>query len=117
MEFLGKWRIIEMEMWDEDYFNMEVEAYIKIEENGLGEFQFGLVHGFIDGKIVKYNDGNKFEFSWQGNDEMDEASGSGWIKFRSEVKNVIDGEFRFFKGEDSAFVAKRVECEGSGVSP
>jgi len=109
VKFSGKWRITDMEMWDAEYFDMEVKAYIKIEQNGLGEFQFGLVHGFIDGKIVKYNDGNKFEFSWQGNDEMDEASGSGWIKFRTEKSNEIDGEFRFFEGDDSAFIAKRVE--------
>lgn len=109
MEFLGTWDIIEMEMWDEDYFNMEVKAYIKIEENGSGEFQFGLVRGFIDGKIVQYNEENKFEFSWQGNDEMDEVFGSGWIKFRSKTKNKFDGEFRFFEGDDSTFIAKRVE--------
>ena len=109
MDFLGTWYITEMEMWDEDYFNMEVKAYVKIKENGSGEFQFGLVHGFIDGKIVQYNEGNKFEFAWQGNDEMDEASGSGWIKFRSKTKNEIDGEFKFFEGDDSTFIAKHEE--------
>lgn len=108
MDFAGIWHITEMEMWDADYFDMEVKAYIKIEQNGLGEFQFGLVHGFIDGKIVKYNEGNKFEFSWQGNDEMDEASGSGWIKFRNEISSEIDGEFKFFEGDNSTFIAKLV---------
>lgn len=28
MDFVGTWHIYEMEMWDEDYFNMEVQAYI-----------------------------------------------------------------------------------------
>jgi hypothetical protein len=32
-----------MEMWDEDYFNMEVQADIEINERDLGNFQFGLV--------------------------------------------------------------------------
>ena len=31
LSFIGKWNIIEMEMWDEDYYNMEVQAHIKIE--------------------------------------------------------------------------------------
>jgi hypothetical protein len=26
MKFVGTWHIYEMEMWDEDYFNMEVQA-------------------------------------------------------------------------------------------
>ena len=40
MEFEGTWHIYEMEMWDEDYFNMEVQAYIDINKKGLGNFQF-----------------------------------------------------------------------------
>jgi hypothetical protein len=56
MEFTGTWHIYEMSNWDDEYFNMEVQAYIEIDEQGNGEFQFGLVHGYIDGDIVK--DGN-----------------------------------------------------------
>ena len=40
MNFIGTWHIYEMEMWDEDYFNMEVQAYIKIVSNTKGNFQF-----------------------------------------------------------------------------
>jgi hypothetical protein len=39
----GRKHITEMENWDEDYFNMEVQAYIEIDERGAGDFQFGLV--------------------------------------------------------------------------
>ncbi|KAF0191035.1 MAG: hypothetical protein FD167_6059 [bacterium] len=42
-EFLGKWHIYEMSEWDEGYFNMEVQAYIKIDTDSMGSFQFGLV--------------------------------------------------------------------------
>jgi len=45
MQYSGKWRIAEMELWDTDYLDMEVEAYIEIEPTGSGEFQFGLVSG------------------------------------------------------------------------
>ena len=54
VNFIGTWYIYEMEMWDEDYFNMEVQAYIKIVSNSCGDFQFGLVSGEIDGKVVRY---------------------------------------------------------------
>lgn len=62
-EYVGLWHIYEMEAWGKDYFNMEVQAYIRIDKNSLGEFQFGLVSGQIDGRIVKYPEGERFEFT------------------------------------------------------
>ena len=76
MKILGLWHIYQMEQWDEDYFNMEVQAYIKIKEDKTGDFQFGLVRGAIDGSMVKFHDGDRFEFTWQGSDECDPARGS-----------------------------------------
>jgi len=29
-EIVGTWHIYEMELWDEDYFNMDVQAYIEV---------------------------------------------------------------------------------------
>ena len=49
MKYEGIWHIIEMDMWDEDYCNMEVQAFIRVGSNGIGDFQFGLVSGGIDG--------------------------------------------------------------------
>ena len=34
----GKWRIVSMTEWDEDYFDLEVEAYIEFETDGHGSF-------------------------------------------------------------------------------
>jgi hypothetical protein len=34
---VGLWYIYEMEMWDEDYFNMETQAYIEITPSNGGE--------------------------------------------------------------------------------
>ena len=107
MNFTGRWYIAKMEIWDEDYYNMEVKAYIKIDEEGLGEFQFGLIRGFLDGKIVDYRDENKFEFSWTGRDENEEVNGSGWLKFPKGHEDTVNGEFRFYQGDDSTFEAVR----------
>ena len=52
MDFVGTWHIYEMAMWDEDYFNMEVQAYIEIASNNCGDFQFGLVSGGLHGRVV-----------------------------------------------------------------
>jgi hypothetical protein len=35
---IGEWHIQEMEMWDADYFNIEVQAYLKINQNLKGNF-------------------------------------------------------------------------------
>ena len=106
MNYHGTWRITEMEQWDQDYLDMEVEAFITIEENGNGEFQFGLVSGGIDGNIVKNGKEERLEFTWEGNDECDPASGSGWLKLKN--KNLINGEIKFYQGDKSGLVAKRI---------
>lgn len=76
--FIGRWRIIEMDAWDSEYMDMEVEAFLKIEDNGTGEFQFGLVHGYVNGHFTTRDGKSAVEFSWDGNDEMDPALGRGW---------------------------------------
>lgn len=105
MGFEGIWHITEMANWDEDYFNMEVQAYVEINQKGSGNFQFGLVTGQLDGEIVKDASGEKLEFTWDGNDENDEAFGSGWLKLKSE--NALEGKIKFHQGDSSLFSAKR----------
>ncbi|HIK17605.1 MAG TPA: hypothetical protein IGS53_20255 [Leptolyngbyaceae cyanobacterium M33_DOE_097] len=106
MKFEGTWHITDMENWDEDYFNMEVQAYIEIDKRGAGDFQFGLVAGQIDGEIVKEGKSEKLEFTWEGRDENDEAFGSGWLKLKD--KNELEGKIKFHQGDSSLFTAKRV---------
>jgi hypothetical protein len=105
MKLEGTWHITDMENWDEDYFNMEVQAYIEIDKRGSGDFQFGLVTGQIDGEIVKDGSGEKLEFTWEGNDENDAAFGSGWLKLQD--KNTAEGKIKFHQGDSSLFTAER----------
>ena len=101
----GLWHIYQMECWDEDYFNMEVQAYIKINKNGTGEFHFGLVSGDIDGEISESRE--RLEFTWEGNDECDPVSGSGWFK-RIDNDN-LEGEFKIHLGDSSKFQSRRAK--------
>lgn len=96
-----------MSSWDIKYCDMEVQAYIKIEKNLMGDFQFGLVSGQIDGRSIKRQDEEYFEFTWDGNDECDDALGSGWIKLKD--KNHAEGEIKFHLGDDSTFQLKRMK--------
>ena len=104
-EFTGTWHINEMDQWDEDYINMEVQAHITIDKNDGGNFQFGLVCGQIDGEIIKDKSGEILEFTWDGNDESDEAQGSGWIKLKT--KDELEGKIKLHQGDSSLFTATR----------
>ena len=102
--FLGRWHIVSMSNWDEDYINEEVRAFIEFEPDRRGDFQFGYVRGMID-----YRDGVRdgkpcVEWSWEGNDEMDPASGRGWAVLEGDG---LGGMIFFHQGDDSEFVATR----------
>lgn len=107
MKLVGTWYIYEMEVWNEEYFNMEVQAFVNVLENGSGEFQFGLVRGYMDGEIVEEEKTTRIEFTWEGSDECDEAFGSGWLKLKEA--NTLEGCIEFHHSDSSLFLAKRAE--------
>ena len=107
VKYEGTWHITEMETWGDDYLNMEVQAYIRIRRDGGGDFQFGLVSGQIDGEVV----GDRFEFTWDGNDECDDASGSGWLEMES--RNKLEGKIKIHHGDSSTLAAERAPTSKS----
>ena len=104
--FVGTWHISEMEMWDADYMHMERQAYIEIAPGDLGTFQFGLVWGELHGYVEEEGAAQRFAFTWEGNDEMDPASGSGWMRQAGEDTAV--GLIAIHRGDRSRFTAHRV---------
>jgi hypothetical protein len=98
---LGRWRIIEMELWDTDFVDMLEPAYIAFEAEGSGEFVFGAVRGDLD---CRYGpDGVRF--TWEGFDEMDPAFGAGSAKLVPD--GALTGEIRFHRGDESTFKARQ----------
>jgi hypothetical protein len=104
-QYMGTWRIIEMEQWDQDFIDLVVPGYIAFREDHTGEFQFGAVHGYLDYRIEQYNDVERLEFSWEGEDEMDPASGRGWAIIKD---GQLQGRIYFHAGDDSEFTAAKV---------
>lgn len=104
-KFTGRWQIVKMSEWDEEYCNMEVKAFIEIGLHWDGNFQFGLVSGSIDGGIVKRDRIDVFDFTFEGNDECEPVSGDGWMKIFDDGK--AEGEFRFHQRDDSKFWAEK----------
>ena len=101
-QYTGRWHITEMEAWDEDSFNMDGQAYLQIDNDGGGSVKFGAVQVEIDGKA---SEKQRFEFSFQGFDEGDQISGWGWVTLK--VVDTLEGEIRFFQGDESGFIAKK----------
>ena len=100
----GRYRIISMEMWDQDFVDAEVPSYIEFTKDGLGDFQFGYVRCDIDWKETERDGKPVAEFSFEGNDEMEATSGRGWCVL---VDSNLSGQFIFFQGDESGFTAKR----------
>ncbi len=105
--YCGKWRITWMEMWDADYYDMEVSAYFEIRKDRGGTFQFGLVQGELDGGVTAHPAGRRFEFTWEGSDEGEPMSGSGWLE--DAEKNSLRGEIRIHRGDSSRMSLQKMK--------
>jgi len=104
--YIGKWRITEMEMWDQDYVDEMTEGHFTFEKNGIGHFQFGLVEGGVDYRIEKCGEVERLEFSWEGQDENDPAFGRGYAILNEDC---IEGRIYFHMGDVSWLKAERKE--------
>jgi hypothetical protein len=73
---------------------------ILFDGKGGGECAFGC----ITGAISAAGDGNAIEFTWDGNDEMDEACGDGWAELQSD--RSLKGQICFHGGDEASFTAR-----------
>lgn len=103
--FEGRWRITSMDMWGQDFVDAEVEGYFQFEANGRGQFQFGYVSGDMDYETSDRGGKPWAEWTWDGNDEMDPASGRGWALLDGDE---LHGLIAIHHGDKSAFVAKKI---------
>lgn len=103
MTIRGKWRIVEMPNYEPDYPDMMEPGYIFFDDEGGGEFAFGCVTGTLYGA----EDANPVDFTWSGNDEMDEAAGDGSAEL--QLDGSLKGEICFHRGDEATFIARRWE--------
>lgn len=96
MSVQGRWRVVETPGYD----MAAPDAYILFDQDG-GEFAFDCLTGSIHGVC---ND-DAVEFTWSGNDEMDEASGHGSAELQPD--GSLEGEICFENGDDIPFIARR----------
>ena len=87
---LGKWRIVEANIWDTDYLDLV-----------QGEFAFGAMDATME---LEYAPRTVF-FRWSGFDEGDEMSGSGSADLADDGSLEID--LSFDNGDDAVLKARR----------
>jgi hypothetical protein len=104
MPFTGRWRIVEMEMWDRDAIDLVEPGFVKFDKNRTGEFGFIAVRGWMDCRTVERDARAAVEFSWEGDDEGDQVSGRGWATLLDD--GTIEGRLFFHLGDDSGFRAE-----------
>jgi hypothetical protein len=103
--FAGRWRIVEMDVWDKDFLDLVETAHLTFKGATDGEIAFGALKGFLDVRYGTRDGSACAEFSWDGNDENDPASGRGWVVLTTAGRLV--GHFYIHNGDDSGFVCDR----------
>ena len=101
--FQGRWRIAEMDLWDQDALDLVAPASLEI-EGSEGEMRFIAVRAWLDIRYTARAGGPVAEFSWEGVDEGDQRSGRGWIEPGTAGRLV--GHLYFHMGDDSGFVCE-----------
>ena len=106
---IGRWRIVEMDLWGSDIIDLEEPAFIEFRKDGTGPFGFMVVRGWMDCLSAPDKGRAGVEFSWEGNDESTPVSGRGWAALTKDGK--LKGHLYFHLGDDSSFLAERFDAE------
>ena len=80
---IGRWRIVEADLWDRDYLDLVAPATMTIGADGHGEIAYGAMQASLE---LEYSRSMVF-FTWAGFDEMDEVSGSGAAELKTTARS------------------------------
>ena len=99
-QLIGRWRIVEADLWDRDYLDLVEPAMMAIHGDGHGEIAFGAMQASLE---LEYARSMVF-FTWAGFDEMDNVSGSGSAELLED--GSIEIEFAYHLGDEAILKAK-----------
>ena len=111
-DFIGEWRISEMEMWDHDALDLVAPATLSLGKDHDGTMRFIAVEVGIDYRVASRDGFPAVEFSFQGDDEGDEVSGRAWAILDG---GQLRGRLFFHMGDESSFVATRAPKRSKAV--
>jgi hypothetical protein len=97
---IGRWRIVEADLWDREYLDLCGPATLTITAEG-GDIAFGALEAGLE---VEYSR-DSIGFRWFGSDEGDQVEGDGDAEFLDE--GTIQIEFSYRNGDEAVLKAKR----------
>ena len=99
-QLIGRWRIVEADLWDREYLNLCGPAMITIGDDNNGEIAFGALQGSrpqlwpLDGLL-----------HMGGCDEMDEVTGDGHAELLED--GSVEITFVYHNGDEAILKATR----------
>ena len=97
---IGRWRIVEADLWDRAYLDLCGPATLTITAQD-GEIAFGAMEAGLDVEYARDSIG----FRWAGCDEGDEVRGEGTAELLDD--GTIEIEFGYDNGDEAVLKAKR----------
>jgi hypothetical protein len=113
-DFRGCWRIESMEVWDREAIDTMGPAFIYFEGSG-GTFRFICVEGDLDCEFGQRGGRPLVQWSWNGQDEMDPASGRGWAVLMED--GTLEGKIFIHHGDSSDFKASKSSKDLRDLTP
>jgi hypothetical protein len=101
-QLIGRWRIVEADLWDRDYLDLVEPAHLEIGRNGWASFVIGALTA---GGQIEYSRTTVF-FRWNGFDESDEISGEASVELNDD--GGIGIQLSFDSGDDANLIARRL---------
>jgi len=98
---IGRWRIVEADLWDRAYLDLAGPGRITIGAGNHGEITFGAMQATLD---IGYGPSMVF-FTWVGSDEMDDVNGDGHAELLDD--GSIEITFAYHNGDEAILKAKR----------
>jgi hypothetical protein len=97
---IGRWRIVEADIWDRQYLDLCGPATLTITAQG-GEIAFGAMEAGLEVEYARDSIG----FRWFGSDEGDQVDGEGSAELLED--GSIEIELAYHNGDEAVLKAKR----------
>jgi hypothetical protein len=99
-EVVGRWRIVEADLWEADYLDLVEPAYLQIDGDGRAEFAFGALNATAE---LEYGRNIVF-FRWSGFDEGDQIAGNGSAEIEDD--GSLEIALSFDNGDDAILIGR-----------
>jgi hypothetical protein len=104
---VGRWRIVQADLWNRDHLDLCGPAMIVIKANGTGEISFGAMT--VSPYVAYCHDDIGFE--WGGCEEGDQVEGEGDAEIRKNRSLVVN--FAYRNGDEAVLVAERASSSAA----